>query len=598
MHLPVPKAGIVGLSALFALVAAMAVFIYTSGANEAEAATYNPTSAAKFCNDLSASFPQTKPFTDADLAGGGGACVEGAIPVSTARNYTVNFTVGGTHSNFGSSVVTNVPGTTNSVPDGQKVGGLKSDVVLGLLNGACITNLVAEFILYSAPVSGAAITPAPEGTTNRWDSITTDADADEIGDPTSDAIASNLTIYEDLFTPAGGSTITPLARYTGVSRVPPGGDWQLLSFFQFSAGALDGFMTGDDEPHIFGRTSHAPTTGTLSVSILNDPTAVQISESAISDFCTPLFVQTMLLGSTPGGHTRYTTPADAGTYGISNFSYGQRDADNDGIENALDTCPFHTNNGDRVGTTGHNGNGIDSACNGGAPNVTDVDGDGFSNRQDNCPLDANGGAAQVDSEVGGAYITVAPDGGPKGDSIGDACDPNLGNSVTEGAFAQSYNLVVKCIGGTDADADGYCTAQDLDDSSACIGLPLPQTSGTPYVCSGGGIGGFALNQGMDSEYKDGSGTQGDHGDKAGGNREVYWGSSATSKCGGAAHWPYDLAGGNSINIADVAALKTPFGQPVTVGGPAFPRFDLAPSKTINIADVAALKPVFGLSCTP
>jgi hypothetical protein len=84
--------------------------------------------------------------------------------------------------------------------------------------------------------------------------------------------------------------------------------------------------------------------------------------------------------------------------------------------------------------------------------------------------------------------------------------------------------------------------------------------------------------------------------------ENYFGTDPDAACGFAAggeaaseNWPADLAPSNDINIADVLALKAPFGLSVP---PASPRFDLALSGSINIADVLALKPIFGGSCTP
>ena len=579
MHLPVMRTGLVGLTALIALVAAFAAVLYSGSGNNAEAATYTPTSAVKMCNALAADFPSSIPANDADLLGNP-ACAD-VLTASANTNFTVTFSVPGGDSNFGSSVITNVPGTTAvdaGIPDGQKVGGLRSDVTLSLLNGPCGTALVAEFVLYDSETTGAATAVQAEGTTNRWSDIVTDANLDEIGDSTSTAITTNLNIYETLFTPTGGAYIPPSARYTGLTRVPSGGDWQLLSFFQVSAGALDAFNNASDSPHTFARVSHAPTTGNLSLSILNDPTATLTSVSPIHDFCAPLIVQTMLLGMTPGGSVRYTTPT-AGTMGVSNFSYGQRDLDGDGLENAFDTCAAAANTG-----TDTDGDGIDNVCDptvGTNTGLGDHDSDGFANRQDNCPLVANGVPLQTDAEVSTAnvYTSVAPDGGSKSDSIGDACETD--DLVANGAFVEAYNLAVKCIGATDADGDGYCAAQDVDDAVFATK-------------------GFAVNGGIDSEYKFGAG--GGQGDKVGGNWEVYLGSDPLKRCGFTAggqvwseNWPYDLVENNAVNISDELALKPVFSGTV----PAVDKhFDIVPNKAVNISDVLALKPVFSSSCTP
>jgi hypothetical protein len=613
MHLPVIRTGLVGLSALFALVAALAVFIYSSGDNTAEAATYTPTSTVNWCNSLPYNFPSSKVSDDLELIPPGstsgnnpepGNCLEAENLTPGANpNFSVRFTVPGGQSNFGSSVITNVPGTVTAVNEGAKVGGLRSDVTLALLNGACNQALRAEFTLYSSEVgTGDVAVVNPEGTGARWedvnapDEIVADDGAggetanDEIADNASAFVTKNLPFYIKLLTPRNGSYLTPLARYTGASRVPLGGEMQLLSFFQFNAASLSAFSTnGDELPHIFGRVSHSPSDGILSLSILNDPTAVKISINPIHDFCTPLVVKTMLLGVTPaadGSQVRYANPS-AGTYAITNFSYGARDEDNDGLENGFDTCAFVANTG-----MDSNGNGIDNACDTSGSGV-DVDGDGFWSRQDNCPQIANG-TPQLESEtddvgtvLGGTtgdagngyttYTNSAPDGGPISDGIGDACDPNIWTANNEGAVVEAFNLVPRCFGDTDADGDGYCVSQDQDDGNAAIA-------------------GYFLNKGMDMEFANPK-----EGDGFGANTETYVGTDPLDLCGPGT-WPADLhpagGGNNTINIQDVNIIKPVFSTTVTVGGPTFKFYDIFPSGTINIQDVNALKPVFSQTCTP
>jgi hypothetical protein len=611
MHLPVHKAGLIGLSALCALVAAIAVFVYSSGDQEAEAATYVPElTDVRYCNAMTTTFPDYILSPIPGLAGNP-SCVDTPIPASTAGvDTTVFFEVDAGHSNFGSSVVTNAPGTVATdadIADGQIVGALGSTVNLSILSGPCNQGLSPEFVLFDSDTSSTVLPPGtlpgqvqPEGTSDRFETLAFDDGsgsgydfaADEAADSDSPFVATNLPFYVDLFTPENGSYIAPSARYTGMTRVPQGGgDFQLLSFFQFAPGSLDDFATdADDEPHIFGRVGKVqtpPATGSLSLSILNDPTALAISVSPIHDFCTELKTKTMLLGeSYPAGTTRFTTPA-AGTYGISSFSYGQRDADNDGRENAYDTCPF------AAGFTDTDGDGIHDVCDptGVNTNLGDHDDDDFFNNQDNCPLLDNGpGAAppnnvQVDSEVDASYIVAAPDGGPISDSIGDQCDPAPGTSTGQGGFAQAYLMVPVCIGaGPDADGDGFCAAQDVDDADTDPGAP------------GLADDGFVLNEGMDVDYNP------THGDKFGGNHELYHGTNPYDNCGFTAGaptqsetWPADLVESNSITIQDVLAIKPVFNQNVpAVSG----RYDFVRSKSITIQDVLFLKPLFNQTCTP
>ncbi len=606
MHLPVPfKVGLISVSALFALVAALAVFL-NSGGSPAEAADYDPTATSRFCNTLAADFPSSIGPNDADLAGNP-ACIQGPIPANAARNFTVVFTVDAGDSNVGSSVVTNVPGTTSAdaaIIDGSKVGGLRSDIMVSLLNGPCATNLIAEFVLYdSSTLGNQAVND--EGTVDRWNAAPTDIIDDNgvpagtgtandgIADSDSPFVTNNLSIYHDLFTTSLGAEVVPRARYTGATRVPSNGDWQLLSFFHVTPPALGVFNNDDDRGHLFSRIKGAGLPNTVSLAVLNDPTAYQIAISPIHDFCTPLVVKTMLLGTTPGGQVRYLTPA-AGTMVIANFSYGQRDADNDGFVNSTDNCPL-ANNPNQADA---DGDGIGDACDQ-TPNMNlglgDADGDGFVNRQDNCPQNPNGPLAappdqeQVELEIIGFYSFAAPDGGPLGDGIGDECDPDPATANNEGSFVEKYHFAnpasdgtVFCIGGTDADNDGYCSGQDLDDGNSSLK-------------------GFGSNDGMDVEYKSGSG--GGVGDGMGGNHEVYIGTDPLARCavgsGASPAWPYDLvmsaSAPTAINISDVLALKPFFGTSVP---PTSVRFDLVPSKAINISDVLALKPELGKSCTP
>jgi hypothetical protein len=102
----------------------------------------------------------------------------------------------------------------------------------------------------------------------------------------------------------------------------------------------------------------------------------------------------------------FTNPAP-GRYQFILTAFGQRDADGDGIDNTLDTCPFDANQGDpRVKGEGDaDEDGLDAACdpNDFDPNP-DQDGDGYLNRVDLCPLVPS---TQKDSD---------------GDGIGDECD--------------------------------------------------------------------------------------------------------------------------------------------------------------------------------
>jgi hypothetical protein len=139
-----------------------------------------------------------------------------------------------------------------------------------------------------------------------------------------------------------------------------------------------------------------------------------------------------------------------GTYDFSLFTVGQRDADNDGIMNSLDTCPFEPNLGDpTIPNDGDvDGDGLDAACDpnddplaGGAN--SDQDGDGYLNRQDNCPLVSNG-QDQPDENIRNQEDSDI-------DSIGNAFDPNP--DTGDGELIQ-VTLEGQIVIGTGAGAGG------------------------------------------------------------------------------------------------------------------------------------------------
>ena len=164
------------------------------------------------------------------------------------------------------------------------------------------------------------------------------------------------------------------------------------------------------------------------------------------------------------GVTLSTNPAE-GTYTFTLIAAGQRDAEGDGYENALDTCPFDINEGDpRVkGEGDFDGDGLDAACD---PNDdetnSDEDLDGYTNRQDNCPLDANG---ELEEDVPNAGNQTDRDD----DGIGDACDPNPDDPDTEGELVFGTISQTVTIGpGGDPPAQDGTDGDDDDGGGATI----------------------------------------------------------------------------------------------------------------------------------
>jgi Thrombospondin type 3 repeat len=127
----------------------------------------------------------------------------------------------------------------------------------------------------------------------------------------------------------------------------------------------------------------------------------------------------------PDGNGGLLVNPQSGSYGFTLVGLSRRDADGDGFENTLDTCPFVPNVGNPTALASGDidQDGLDAACD---PNDDvqtggsnfDEDGDGYLNRQDNCPLAVNG-------EWLWGEPTNSPDNQTDADfdDVGDACDP-------------------------------------------------------------------------------------------------------------------------------------------------------------------------------
>lgn len=545
---------VISLGAFSAVVLAALTVYFSLGAGTTQAEMfYSPEFYVHHCNSMDPAFAADPGGGPSPIAGSGIADPAPApfdfTPLCTENNATnanPNITtylneLGG-DSNF-SNVITFLPNSYtlgSGIPAGTLMGGLRSNVNLGLLNSDCSGGLGAanvEFALFNVPLPNNAnpelatniAWPQAEGTSNRYfrwyigngaggGALTTGPAQEMSGANVFGAIygtasaPSNsnypgylLNLFDPDFVPgqpghagwdpAAGpaspgfttsNSIIPLAVYGGITNVA--GTWTPLHFAQFASGALTalgGLYAG------MGANMGQP-----SQTVLNDPTAVAASPSTITDFCTPLTVATMLYGDPSGAGVRVTTPASAQTAFHLQYAASLRDTDGDGRENAFDTCPtvndapaFADTDSDRIFNSCDPTPSTDTAgvCDAdgpgglpGSPNPGDHDGDCFKNAQDNCPTTANatvqgGGPGHLDSELkghNGVSGAPAPDNGPNVDTIGDPCDSGsitvvqnnvnvnitLSSTVANGRYLSQVNVVAKCIGGTDADGDGYCAA--------------------------------------------------------------------------------------------------------------------------------------------
>ena len=178
-------------------------------------------------------------------------------------------------------------------------------------------------------------------------------------------------------------------------------------------------------------------------------------------------------------------PSGAGTRVVRGQVVDRPDLDGDLQDNSVDNCDLVAN-ADQADT---DADGIGNACEPAsgpcsATAVSDCDSDGLVNWVDNCSTTANGSQAEAEIRTPRTFGVSSVD-----DSIGDACDPNptlTGDAGPIGIDEFSDPICITGGGVVDADSDGWCAANDPDDSvstGAPIGpenesLVLPAVTGT------------------------------------------------------------------------------------------------------------------------
>jgi hypothetical protein len=645
---------------------AIGVVVLLNGTEVAQA-TFTPTTTVTLSSSAaSAAADTTTTFTlaDGDLA----------------PSLLVNLTPGASIVRPGPGHPSFVGGTHPAL--GDVIGTGTYTIEYGLTNTQCDSSVAVGFTLLNATVNNAGgnlvsgVPVATSGSLGPLESmITDDGDAPGASPPPGDAAPVNglpahverfPAYLNGLLTPDGGSTIQPLARYAAGQIVA--GMAFTLNVVVFSPGALSAYSA----PNPLADMADA-TLGYATIAFLHrddpsqDPKPSPITDTCSDDTRAATVYGTSLVNSCNGvttppcnttlginlpaagastGLARYTNPSTVGTHLWRNFHQSQRDADGDGYENALDSCPLAVNAQNPHTTTGPDGDMIDSACdptpavNTGAGNHdadTGAGGGAWQNAGDNCPLMANG--TQVETERTTVYTTAAPRGGPRNDDIGDACDAN--DPVANGAFETTVSVVPRCIGGTDTDGDGWCSAAgagqpaDPNDANAAI-TPEAYSIFHPFPVAHAGSGAAppqrqpvqVCNDGIDNDgdtFIDlvDHGAQGaaanttncrpvslaptdTDGDGYSDEAEINIGTDPLSRCNVGAvpatsnGWPSDfhsvpVSYVDRIVINDLTAFLAPTRRMDTKPGDAgfSARYDLVPGTTIgsnwvNITDVVAL----------
>ena len=350
-------------------------------------------------------------------------------PESTS-DYNVDFGIGGEDVNF-AAVVAFVPPDWGVVPGdqmpiGTPVGSLSSQATLGLLNSACNQSLPVAFEFMNSSINTTdTVSFLDEDMTNT---------ADYAEDADNDGLANAIEQYPE-FLNRLFPDLQPIRRSAGITLVA--GIPVLLQFLIFEPGTVINEALPADAERGFPSVTVLQNAG--------DPDA-EPQPGAITDFCAPLTSLNTSLGTTTsdeGEEPLFVTPK-AGTHEFSVTSFGLRDADDDGFENALDTCSQQPNTGNpKVTNDGDLDNdGLDAVCDpnddpAGGGTDSDEDADGYSNRQDNCPLEPNG-QAEASDPTGNQQDTDT-------DQIGDACDTEPETPSGELGFSDITQEIV--IGG-------------------------------------------------------------------------------------------------------------------------------------------------------
>ena len=319
-----------------------------------------------------------------------------------------------------------VPG--EQIPVGTKVASTDSIETFGLINSACNNPLAITFELFNAtldPSRTVSLTDTDKAQLNfsTSDSGRYDFTYDDRGygtpdfaeDKDSNGVLDAVDHYPD-FLNTMLEDVRPIARMAGVAL--NAGVPRLLQFLIFAPGS----RLNLPDRLLSQAIADVAQSGYPMLMVMQDfrnPDTPH-QPDPITDYCAPLEMSHSF--SPPDGSGRLLVNPQSGSYGFTLVALGKRDADGDGFENSLDTCPFVPNVGNPTALASGDADqdGLDAACD---PNDdlpqggsnSDEDGDGYLNRQDICSLVQNPLAFD---EPQGAQSDQDHD------DIGDACDPN------------------------------------------------------------------------------------------------------------------------------------------------------------------------------
>jgi hypothetical protein len=304
------------------------------------------------------------------------------------------------------------------IPIGTKVASTDSIGIYGFVNSACDQTFPITFELFNASLDPSQTVAFND--TELQQGLDPSTPGIGIQDFAEDKDANGLFDAIDHNPDFLLSRQRPIARLAGIATLA--GTPFLLQFLIFAPGTRLDFP----DPALTQLIADVPQSGYPMVMVFQDFRNPDNSRAPgpVTDYCTPTETTISVLHTDPP----LLVNPQSGSYVFTLVASSKRDADGDGFENSLDTCPFSANAGSPTilahGDTDQDG--MDAACD---PNDdalsaganADEDGDQYVNRQDNCPLVVNG---YTDWR---AVPVPEPPGNQADqdfDDIGDVCDVN------------------------------------------------------------------------------------------------------------------------------------------------------------------------------